>query len=130
MVTAVPRVFIPYLIGIAIHRNSKTPRFPLLWAIMPIAIAAAFRSVWAETLFVVAACPLLVYAGLRPLPKWLDRPAAIAGAMSFPIYAVHFPISHLIHDVWLASLCTFVISAAICLWGQRGRKTERVAVTR
>lgn len=92
------RVLLSYVIGIMLFRIwGDTPPFalpgPVALLLMPLAIVGTsflFSGNWIVQLgFVLAICPLLLAGGLSmTASRWMP----IAGALSFPLYAVHFPI--------------------------------------
>lgn len=90
------RVLVPYGIGILLHRlwrDEPPVRIPasLTWLAMPayfiFATFAPWNMWWADFLFVVALCPLLLAGGLCHGTN--SRLAAFAGELSFPLYAIH-----------------------------------------
>ena len=92
---ALPRILMPYAIGIIMYRTWRdTPPFSLHPAvtisILP-ALILLIPSAVGDLLFVVAACPLLMIGGLSWRPQSIQM-ASIAGGMSFPLYAIHYPL--------------------------------------
>lgn len=95
------RVGFSYGLGILLWRlhGDRAPiRIPPLLTLlaMPalfIGIAASGREGWLfDVAFVALVCPLLLWGGLAIRQGRLDALAFAAGALSFPLYAVHFPI--------------------------------------
>lgn len=93
------RVIAPYALGVLLYRIWRdrppvhVPAWATWWA-MPAFFAAGFlpgvNKSFADYLFVLALCPLLIAGGLRNGGG--SRLAAFAGALSFPLYAVHGPV--------------------------------------
>ncbi len=93
------RTIAPYAIGVVLYRRWRD-RPPVrlgavaTWALMPLAFAAAALlpapGHGADFLFVLLACPLLIAGGLTHGRG--SRVARAAGALSFPLYAVHGPV--------------------------------------
>lgn len=95
------RVGFSYGLGILLwrlHGDRPPIRIPALLTLvaMPalfIGIAASGREGWLfDVAFVALACPLLLWGGLAIRQGRLDALAFAAGALSFPLYAVHFPV--------------------------------------
>lgn len=91
-----PRVLLSYLIGVILWRtwrDNPPIQVPAIVTIslMPIAfLALSFARYWPLDLaFVLVCCPILIAGGLR---LNAGRLGEALGAMSFPLYAVHFPI--------------------------------------
>ncbi|MEL1251040.1 acyltransferase family protein [Aurantiacibacter gilvus] len=87
----VPRVLLAYAIGIVLCRRGRVLPGPA-WAALPL-LAAALLFIPAgltfDLVFVVLACPALILLGVRASG---GRLAAILGGLSFPLYAVHYPV--------------------------------------
>ena len=122
----VPRVVMGYCLGIVLYRlNADRTHVPAAWAwpivaLVPITVAAATVYVppEVEVLFALAICPAVV---LGSLSLKASRIAAFLGAVSFPVYAVHFPVQWLLilwgADFWgalLFSLLGSVLVALVC----------------
>lgn len=95
---AMARVLVSYAIGMAVWRSVGERVLLPAWvwlAAMPAAILLAGLtppdSRWQDFAFVFALCPLLLLSGLAPLP-FARRALVWLGTISFPLYAVHFPI--------------------------------------
>jgi peptidoglycan/LPS O-acetylase OafA/YrhL len=96
------RVGFAYGLGVLLWRwhgdRPPVPVPPLLALVaMPLLFAFADRigvDNWHFDLpFVVIACPLLLWGGLAlVLPRRAERLCLFAGALSFPLYAVHYPL--------------------------------------
>ena len=93
------RVAFTYTMGILLWRwfgdRPPLPVPPLLaFAAMPVVFSLSHwlvRDYWGLDLgFVVIGCPLILWGGLRQ--RAFGRIAAAAGAWSFPLYAVHYPL--------------------------------------
>lgn len=93
----IPRVLFAYFFGVALYRVwQDRPPFRLPAAVTLLAMPAILLPPvdwWgADLLFGLIVCPLLIAGGLAldagNLGKW-------AGAMSFPLYAIHIPVRNL-----------------------------------
>lgn len=129
-----PRVLLAYSIGIVLWRTlGDKPRFRVEWALAAFFAAMVTLSIakppFGDLLFVVALCPLLIIGGLGQ-GGVLARPFVHLGAVSFPLYATHFPVLKLAVDgggltpwlaVMLAVLVAYLVGWAIGL-GSRRRK--------
>ena len=104
-----PRVLLSYSIGILLWRWWRDrPPFrigaPLAFAAMPaffLFTVAVDGLAWqANLLFIAIICPLIVAGGLQfsEASRWAGI-AAVAGAMSFPLYAVHAPVMYLVKNL-------------------------------
>lgn len=98
---AFPRVLFSYCLGIALWRwRGDKPLFANEWALLMliggIVLAGLLPSgsAWADFVFVFALCPFIVAGGLAA-PRFGQRFFALLGDLSFPIYAVHFPVIYL-----------------------------------
>lgn len=89
-----PRVLMSYCLGIILWRcRDRLPRVGFAYAVMALltAVVAASRSAapwWADMGFVLIVSPIVLIGGLSGAPRygvWL-------GALSFPLYAVHWPV--------------------------------------
>lgn len=85
-----PRTFYSYTIGIILFRSvARLPRLP--WVIAPLVLGAVpMLAGWSGVVawgFVFAGVPLVLIAGLAPV-----RAVPLLGALSFPLYAVHYPV--------------------------------------
>lgn len=102
MLLGIPRVLLPYSIGVLIWRLwEDAPPLHVsklfAFAAMPVLFGGLAmiggRSWVFDLLFVVLVCPLLIFGGMR-LQGRMPMVAA-AGAISFPLYAVHLPVLEL-----------------------------------
>ncbi|MEO6359891.1 MAG: acyltransferase [Sphingomicrobium sp.] len=98
-----PRVFTTYIAGMVIFRMlHRLPRFsiPSPFLILPAAIilAGAIEPKWLIELSTIALWPVLVIAGIQK-PVMFPRLASWAGAISYPLYAVHVPALFLVETV-------------------------------
>lgn len=99
MLFGLPRLLFAYLFGIALWRmwGMSPPKLvPPLLALLavPGLILGAWLLGWTDwrfdVAFVAIAAPLIV-TGAMHLRGW-GKPATLLGALSFPLYAVHFPV--------------------------------------
>lgn len=93
-----PRLMGDYMAGILIWRLvGERQLIPgivgliLLPAALIAASLAPAGSGWVDFLFVYLCCPLIVVSGLSPL-RYLQKPLVWLGDISFPLYAVHYPV--------------------------------------
>ena len=122
MALALPRLMLAYLIGIAICRAwgdmpplAVPPALAL--AAMPGLLVVAWwfgLTSWLFDMgFVVIACPLMIAGAmrLRTDARW----PGFAGAWSFPLYAIHFPLLIRLRNdgatAWQAGLIALTVSA-------------------
>lgn len=88
-----PRVALPYLIGIILWRTQKDkPRgtFPLALGGLVAGMIPCLP--WfMDLFFVLVLCPLIILCGLG------GRHGRFLGDISFPLYAVHYPILQFVH---------------------------------
>ncbi len=106
-----PRVITAYCIGIAIYRcrfrirasaGTATLALTLILLGLPLGLA------W-DMLFVVLICPLLIAAGAQ---SFKDRFSSLVGALSFPLYAIHYPIIELFRHLGVGPFAT--VAAVLC----------------
>ncbi len=122
MLLALPRLLLGYLIGIGLRQSwGDAPPItvpPLLGLVaMPLLLAAAWwygvTSWLFDMAFVVVACPLII-AGAMQLQTGA-RLAIFAGAWSFPLYAIHFPLLIRLRNngwvAWQAAAIALTLSA-------------------
>lgn len=86
-----PRVLMAYCLGVALWRLRRSSTFPPGAATLLLVAALLFvpRGLGWDMAFVLLLCPVLILVGAQPFG---GRPAALLGALSFPLYAVHFPV--------------------------------------
>lgn len=86
------RVGFGYLLGVVLFRRwrDRPPVRPywLVTALLLPLLLGLGRFWWFDFAFVALACPLLIAGGLA----WDARRGGSLGALSFPLYAVHYPI--------------------------------------
>ena len=97
-----PRVLFSYGAGILIWRCLGERRVLPGWlgiVLLPLALLvisnAPLLGKWPDFVFAFVLCPVIVIAGLSPLPLG-RRIFRELGALSFPLYAVHFPVTMLL----------------------------------
>ena len=120
------RVAFTYTMGILLWRwfgdRAPLPVPPLLaFAAMPVAFSLSHwlgQIYWGFDLaFVVVGCPLILWGGLRQ--RAFAKFAAAAGALSFPLYAVHYPLllgAEALGLPPLAGLAVAFAGAAAVVW--------------
>jgi len=132
MALALPRLMLAYLIGIAIRQAcGDKPRLPVppflalaaspfvaLCAMPALLLAAYFMDAtsWLFDMgFVLIACPLLIAGAMRLRIGKGTGIANFAGAWSFALYAIHFPLLILLRNdgasSWQAVLIALALSA-------------------
>ncbi len=120
----VPRVLFSYCAGIIIWRwRGERALLPGWFGILMLPLAllgisgAPPGAQWLDFVFVFVLCPLIVLGGLAPLPfgRLVLRQL---GAISFPLYAVHFPLTMLLLFNGFGTLAALPVSlgAALLLW--------------
>ena len=86
-----PRVLMAYSIGVMMfQRWGDHPPLKLspYWGLLLLAVLLPVRSLWFDYAFVLLICPLVIMNGTRgSLPF-----ATELGTLSFPLYAVHYPL--------------------------------------
>ena len=100
---------------------------------LPVLMLAPFTALgWAYDLaFVALACPLLIAGGLRL--EGAARWAALSGALSFPLYAIHAPVLRAaalaaINPV-LSALLAVLAGIALAWWLSRRQQRAKPATT-
>lgn len=138
------RVAFTYAMGILLWRwfgdRAPLPVPPLLaLAAMPVVFSLSHwlgADYWLLDLgFVALGCPLILWGGLRQ--RAFGRLSAAAGALSFPLYAVHYPLLLGAEAAGLpppAGLAVALGGAAAVAWAlsparQSGGITSKVAIT-
>ena len=125
MLLALPRLMLAYLIGIAICHGwgdrtaLAVPPLPALAAMPGLLVLAWWCGVtsWLfDMAFVVVACPLMIAGAMRLRIAAIGvRWASFAGAWSFPLYAIHFPLLIQLRNggatAWQAALAALAVSA-------------------
>ena len=126
MIGGLVRVCFAYGLGVLLWRlhgdRAPIPVPPLLALVaMPVLFTAATRWGFAgwgfDLAFVLFGCPLILWGGLRM--RGFGRLAGMAGALSFPLYAVHYPLllgAEALGLVPLAGLTLAMAVAAIIIW--------------
>lgn len=117
----IPRVMLSYCAGILLCRVREKLALPPFWAgaiLLPFGICAAtiVNSSWFDLAFVLLASPFCVLAGLNlaqnsrvvPMARWL-------GAMSFPLYAVHYPAFRIVLALDGGKLAAFCFGLMVAL---------------
>lgn len=120
-----PRVIFAYCSGVLLWRiwQDQPPIRLHPAALVPLGLFLFTpREPITDFLFVALACPLLIAAGLSASPgRW----AAIGGALSFPLYAVHRPILALAAMLGAgpaaAAAGSILAAAALLIVYERGR---------
>lgn len=107
----VPRVMVAYCLGIVIYRcrfriRASSGTATLAMTIILLGLPPGLA--W-DMLFVAVICPLLIAAGAR---SFKDRFSSLVGALSFPLYAIHYPIIQLFRHLGAGPLTT--VAAVLC----------------
>ncbi|MBL8839659.1 MAG: acyltransferase, partial [Alphaproteobacteria bacterium] len=94
-----PRVFFSFYAGTLLHqlwRRKPSKRLnlgPLFPCFCIVAICAAPKGVGTFLLMILFACPLIVGLSMtNPRSPFLSRVFAFLGEISYPLYAIHFPM--------------------------------------
>lgn len=123
------RTLVPYGMGVTLYRRWQD-RPPIrigaafTWTAMPaffvVSIVTGLANTPADFLFVAVLCPLLIAGGLQNGSG--SRLAIAAGALSFPLYAVHGPVILTLQDLDVPRSWQVVIGLAsglAALWLSR-----------
>ncbi len=121
------RVGVAYVLGILIWRlfGDRAPikvPFAAAFAALPVYVGVVY--VWpldfAPLFFILVLAPLMMFGGMAARFDDPDRArsAAVLGAWSFPLYAVHFPALMLLRQQW-GWLILALIGAGIWAWYKR-----------
>jgi peptidoglycan/LPS O-acetylase OafA/YrhL len=119
---ALLRTLVSYSFGILLFRHYRDRRLssanlPLLCAVMAFAIyySGQFPPDRAGMFFTLLLCPWLIVAGSGvKVGRRQARFASAAGAMSFPLYAVHYPLIE-IASLWLSPIAVLTTTLTLCL---------------
>jgi peptidoglycan/LPS O-acetylase OafA/YrhL len=130
------RVLFSYCLGIVLWRTfGDRPRLSVWWAMIGLPASMIFMSVvragpLLEIAIMGSLFPFFIIAGLGNTDR-IAPAARMLGALSFPFYAVHYPV--LVYAKWAAlppligAIISLVIAAAIVL-GDRVEAGRRVQV--
>ena len=125
------RVAFTYIMGILLWRlfgdRAPIPVPPLLaFVAMPVIFSLSYWLAaeiwWIDLAFVTIGCPLILWGGLRL--RRFTRVATLAGAASFPLYAVHYPLllgAEAIGMHALSGLAVALLGAAALTWATTQR---------
>lgn len=109
----IARVCLSYFIGVVLYRTwqDRPPlRIPaLITALLLPVFLVADKVWWLDIVFVLLVCPLLIAGGLTWDSRWIAK----FGTISFPLYAVHYPIMAAFALAGIA--WPFAIAAALAL---------------
>jgi peptidoglycan/LPS O-acetylase OafA/YrhL len=116
------RVAFSFAFGLLLFRLKAArglPRAPLAWLLVPIGLGAALAApripTLPDTVFVMVFFPALLALGAgAALPKRLRGLAIWAGAVSYPLYAIHVPLLGAA-DLILPADATLPVRAALSL---------------
>ncbi|CDO34036.1 acyltransferase [Novosphingobium sp. KN65.2] len=123
-----PRVLLAYAIGVALWRGPKSMggRVEIAFVVLGIALVALPRNLLVDIAFVVAVCPVILLIGAKPA----SRLAAWMGALSFPLYAVHYPILQGAKafnlSPWLAAVSSIALAALYSFATNRDAKSHNL----
>ncbi len=110
------RVGMSYTLGMLLWRligdQPRWPFWPAVIAMPVLIVAAGSLGMWFALFFIVVASPLLLISGLADTRGFLPL-----GLLSFPLYAVHYPIERAVIGsggaAWLAVLSAVAAALAI-----------------
>jgi peptidoglycan/LPS O-acetylase OafA/YrhL len=136
---AIVRSLAAYTCGILLWRHWRDepglkvpPALPFV--ALPVLMLAPFTALgWVYDLaFIALACPLLIAGGLRL--QSAARVAALSGALSFPLYAIHAPVLRAAALAGIgavpAVLLAVLAGIALALWlSSRQQSAKRMAST-
>lgn len=128
-----PRVLMGYVLGIVLYRvNQDRIWIPSVWA-WPVVmsfpgvvwLAGLGFPPWAEVTTALFVCPAII---LGALAMHESRIAALLGALSFPLYAVHWPVQWITillgGNIWQAMMASLIGSTVIAMiFDARSRDT-------
>ncbi len=130
------RVGLGYILGVLIWRLwGDTPplRVPL-WAalaILPGYCLAVKLWPWdmAPLVFILLLAPLMMFGGMgaRIEPGRLRQAAALAGTLSFPVYALHFPLIGLLQMEYGLIVFVLLVLAGWLVWRWRSVRAAPLA---
>lgn len=122
---ALLRIGFSYTVGMLLWRMAGdqarfSPAFALA-AFPALVLIGSYFGGWYDFIFVAAACPLILLGCLGE-----SRLGPYLGPLSFPLYAVHYPVGNLVIDRGGSTLVAFIATlavAAICafFFEPRGR---------
>ena len=122
MLPALARTLVSYIGGILLYRHFRdravsSVGLPLLCAVLAFTIyfSGRFPSELAGIVFTLLICPWLIVAGasVQVSPR-AARLAAAAGLMSYPLYAVHYPLIEAA-ALWLSPIAVLGATLLACL---------------
>lgn len=92
--SGIPRVLMGYCLGVILWRFRKRPPCPpgVATLLLVAALLCIPQGLGWDMGFVLLLCPMLILFGAQPFG---GQVAATLGALSFPLYAVHFPVLQL-----------------------------------
>ncbi|MFC3100145.1 acyltransferase [Altererythrobacter lauratis] len=125
------RVGLAYVLGVLIFRLwGDVPPIrvsPLLaLAVLPAYVLATYfwPVAWGPLLFILVLAPLMMFGGMAARPEgWRRNLAAWLGALSFPLYALHYPAIALLQTPGGAAGLLLVI-CALWLWHRRRKAAQ------
>lgn len=121
MAGLVARTVGPFMIGVLLQRHARLR--PVNPEILALVLLASFAMTPGTMPIVVVATVYLLYPALigcaaaSPVTAWIAPLARFSGFISFPVYAIHFPMLLMLRPLlpgmsWLAYLLTMVIIVA------------------
>jgi peptidoglycan/LPS O-acetylase OafA/YrhL len=113
----IPRVIFSYFLGVALFRlwgDDQPLRIPAVFAAVALPVVAYLPGDWMIDLaFITLVSPLMLMGGVRWTPRW----GSMAGNMSFPLYALHYPILAMAPNLWVGALIAVLLALAIGNFG-------------
>lgn len=110
----VPRVLMAYCIGVALWRlRLRIPAPPLAATLLLLAgLLLVPTGIGWDFAFVILFCPILIVLGTTPFG---GSTATFLGALSFPLYATHFPVLELGRFAGLDASSAAAIALAVAI---------------
>lgn len=114
------RVIVSYFLGVALYRrfgDTAPFRVPfwLTLAALPlyVLIVRVWPWNWAPLVFILVIAPLMLIGGIGVELRRGAQLASQAGAVSFPLYALHYPVLHLLSVALVPGLIGLALAGAL-----------------
>ncbi len=87
-----PRVLLSYSLGVMMFQRWTVGGLPLkipaCFGLLLLTLLVPWQSPWLDYSFVLLICPLLIMSGVKESLPFAEK----LGALSFPLYAIHYPL--------------------------------------